>query len=517
MKILLAGPGTGKTTKIGEIIDGFGDGQSCIVLSFTNATIKDLLKDLASKGVSQDNCMTLHKFAVKYNHDFSRHVLERPEEEILMKISKATGITFPELCDPLRATTFEQMIERFVTFAQSNETYLQEILKPFNYLIVDEYQDFNPGEQALVDVLLPYFNEAIILGDDDQCIYGFKDASSEKIIELFEDDTHEKIQHEHKCYRCPDKVVEYASNLIKNNTQRVDKDWLKNGNEGEVLYTQVEDISSAAEHVVRNIQEIQAQDSNASIFVLSPIGFISEPVKQALSNAEIEFENSDAPKVTKELIEKSWEVKALFGEHTYLNLLFLAYRNLTARKPLYELVTSHLRSGLNSDELLKLVAKKLPPEMSGLSSLEEMLALENYADIKELYENAEGKTDAEKLENLFIKKEESQEEKKVKCMSIHKSKGLGAEYVFILGLTEGILPNQKQGSDSIEAQRRLLFVGMTRAKKWLSLVAILRMPGSLAHRLNMEDFKFDYKKRLYTGRASRFIEELNLPREVSHE
>lgn len=76
MKILLAGPGTGKTTNIQKIIEEKQDPSLVLVISFTNATVDDLKKSLVLKGVKEECCMTLHKFAVKYNHDRTRHVLE---------------------------------------------------------------------------------------------------------------------------------------------------------------------------------------------------------------------------------------------------------------------------------------------------------------------------------------------------------------------------------------------------------------------------------------------------------
>ena len=120
MNILLAGPGTGKTTNIKEIISSCGDGSRFLVLSFTNATVKDLQYKLSDQGITESNCMTLHKFAVKYNQDNSRHVLFQKEINELCQISKGAKIEFSNLCDFLKCTTFDQMIERFVEYARSN-------------------------------------------------------------------------------------------------------------------------------------------------------------------------------------------------------------------------------------------------------------------------------------------------------------------------------------------------------------------------------------------------------------
>ncbi len=510
MKLLLAGPGTGKTTKIQELIDDFSEREKILIMSFTNATVDDLLRNLSAKGVTGNNCMTLHKFAIKYNHDNSRHVLLLQEEKILNNIAKQINLEFDVFCDQLNATTFNQMIDRFILFAKSNELYLREKLEGFKYLIIDEYQDFNPHEQALIDLLLEYFEETIILGDDDQCIYDFKDASSEKIIQFYNDLVVEKIDHEHKCHRCPDKVVEHATNLIKNNKKRVNKLWYKSGRKGELIYLQKQNLEEMTDYVVRNIKNITEKDPDASVLILTPVKFISEPVIQKLIEENINFENANAMKIDPIVLQKAWEVKSLFGGFKYLNLLFLGYVKLSIRKPFYDLLKKHLESGQNYEELFKKLSKKLPEEVkSEYENIETMLELDKYRDVKEIYDQTEGENDDDKLEKIFqIKKDPPL--KKIRVMSIHKSKGLGEDYVFVLGLTDGILPNQKAGIDSIESQRRLFYVAMTRAKKCLCIISILKIPGKYARKMNIEKFSFDKYRKLWNGKASGFISELKL-------
>lgn len=510
MKILLAGPGTGKTTRIKDLIAQWDNAKQCLVLSFTNATVNDLLKNLSGEGVSQDNCMTLHKFAIKYNHDNSRHILLPNEIAILEQTAKQTGQDFLNLCNQLSATTFDQMISRFVEFASANELYLRQKLSGFKYLIVDEYQDFNPNEQALIDLLVSNFEEIIILGDDDQCIYDFKDASSKKIIEFYNDITVGRIDHEHKCHRCPDEVVEHATNLIKNNKNRIDKQWHKSGKKGNLIYLQQQSLDDAADYVLHNVKRIASHDPEAAILILAPVKFAIDPIAEKLTAEGIDFENKNKPQIDSELVEKSWEIKACFGSFKYLNLLFLGYKKMAQRKRLYDTLKLQLATGLNFEDLFNTVSNKLPAEvLAQHSDAVQMMSLGKYERVKKLFDEvAEGTTD-EKLEKIFHNREEDAG-KKIKLMSIHKSKGLGSEYVFVVGLTEGILPNKKAGSDSIEAQRRLFYVGITRAKKCLCLISILKIPGKFVNKINKADFKYDYSNRLWNGKASRYISELKL-------
>lgn len=506
MKILLAGPGTGKTTNIKNIIDQKGDGSKFLVLSFTNATVNDLKKKLTTQGISSKNCMTLHKFAIKYNHDKSRHILIEAEKDLMVKISRGTEITFNDLCDFFNATTFDQMIDRFVNFAKSNPHYLKEKLAEFDSLIVDEYQDFNPHEQALIDILIEQIKTSYILGDDDQCIYDFKDASADKIITFYEDDSNEKIHHEHICYRCPDKIVEHATNLIKLNKKRVNKEWNKSGRTGEITYLQLGTLEETAKKVYEIVNKVDEE----GILILTPVEFAVRPLIEMLETNNIEFINYFAAGLSQEQIEKSWEVRILFGKYNYLNLALLGYTKLSLRKNYYSLLKKHFDSGKDYEELFQLLKKKLPDRLIDNNlDIEEFLSQDYYSDLLDLYKKAEGTDSDEKIEKIF-KEIGEVEDKRIKIMSIHKSKGLGEDHVIIIGLNEGIIPNKKKGNDSIESQRRLFYVGITRAQKQLYLISNIYFPGKNVNTVNKTDFIYDYYRKTYTGKASSFISELNL-------
>lgn len=506
MKILLAGPGTGKTTNIGKIITENGGGTKFLVLSFTNATVKDLQKKLKDKGISASNCMTLHKFAVKYNHDNSRHVLLKRETEELKKISKNTKIEFDSLCNFLNCTTFDQMIKRFADYAKTNPLYLQQKLSNYDSLIVDEYQDFNPSEQELIDILIEKINNSYVLGDDDQCIYDFKDASGDKIISFYRDSNNEIIPHEHKCYRCPDEVVEHALCLIKNNKNRIDKKFYKSGKGGEIMYEQLDSFEDVAIEIIKIIQNLRGED----ILILSPVGFAIEPLLKHLEINQIEFTNYFSEKITDELIYKSWEVKSLFGNFKYLNLILLGYTKLTNHKKYYELIKKHFNQGCDLRELFNLLGSKLPDVIKNNQlTFDEFLLQDYYSDILALYQGSQGDTPEKKIENIF-REIEDQEEKNIKIMSIHKSKGLGADYVFMVGLNEGIIPNKKRGNDTIESQRRLFYVGITRTQKQLYLYSNIQIEGKHVNKVNKIDFKYNYTSKIWNGKSSSFISELKL-------
>ena len=95
----------------------------------------------------------------------------------------------------------------------------------------------------------------------------------------------------------------------------------------------------------------------------------------------------------------------------------------------------------------------------------------------------------------------------VNVMSIHKSKGLQADHVFIVGLNDGIIPREIEGINALEAWRRLLFVGMTRTRKKLYLISTLSRDGKLVQKSDKKQFNYNYKKKLWDAKT-RFVKKL---------
>jgi superfamily I DNA/RNA helicase len=85
--------------------------------------------------------------------------------------------------------------------------------------------------------------------------------------------------------------------------------------------------------------------------------------------------------------------------------------------------------------------------------------------------------------------------------------GLQADYVFVTGLVDGVLPNVTKGIDTVEAQRRLLYVGITRTIKRLYLISTVSW-GKEVHKLDKSQFKYSYRAKVWAGRTSRFVDEM---------
>lgn len=522
-KILLAGPGTGKTTKVKrDLLSGVKDFNRVLVLSFTNATVNDLISSFARDSIPIDerNCITLHSYALKVNHRRDLHITNSYEEKILRRCADSVGVEFRTFCEMLSCITYEQMITDLVDFAKINPTYFEEKVGDIDLLIVDEYQDFNDIEQQLVHLIAGRAADTLILGDDDQCIYDFKDASSDGIIALYKDSAVEKISHKNICYRCPDIVVEKASNLIKNNKKRVQKDWNPNQIEGSIVFQQYQTMTYTVRQVVQSISDIRNTSPDESILVLAPVGAAVEMLPDALETANIPFLNFFNDPMDFDTYQLIWRLRLVYTRYQLLNLILLVYssdlsdykkqkfRTLLKKHVAKDFSFSKMKSDLNefidADVGVLLESR---PDFDSLISQEPWIALRDYLS------EVEGETAEAKIEGIekYVNPPLAFNREVVNIMSIHKSKGLEADNVFILGLVDGILPRETSGVDSIEEQRRMFFVAITRTKKKLYLLSTVRWDAKHVHQLGKAKFSpVHANSRLYNARTSPFIGELNL-------
>ncbi len=517
MKILLSGPGTGKTTKVKTIIKKDYPEALVQVISFTNATINDLTESF--KTFDNVKCSTLHSFALKINHLPELHILNDLETKLLNNLEQKIGIPFLTICDLLKCITFDRMIESCLSFLKRNPKYAEDVIGDLDLLIVDEFQDFNPIEQQLIFEISKYSKETFILGDDDQSIYSFKDADPDGIISLYKSTEIEKIKHENLCYRCPDSIVSFCSRMIRKNTHRIDKPWIPTNKSGALNIQQTTTLHEADLKVLDLIRRIKGENKDASILILSPVEFAIKNLRVMLYHNDIEYFDFWNKDLREEIQIKIWWLKAIFTDRKVLNLLFLAgYNKLFSNQRFQKMIIDHLRKDISNKQVLLDILKFSP--LSDYSiNFSENIDLDSFFDNNPEFEDLRPYINPDNIENsienltqIFNPKAEFKKGN-INLMSIHKSKGLESEYVIILGLVDGILPNKKRGLDTIEAQRRLLFVGMTRALQELNIISSLEWDASDIHKVDDSQFKFAYWRRKTAktpksvGKISSFIEE----------
>jgi DNA helicase II / ATP-dependent DNA helicase PcrA len=512
MRILLAGPGTGKTTRIKQLIQhDFPSASRVLVLSFTNATV-NVLSNAFSEWPNV-NCYTLHKYALKINHLTDVYILDSQEQAVIEKFcgDLRTDSTF--LYGLLKCISFNGMIAECLRFLRSNETYAQETIGDLDLLIVDEYQDFNQQESDLVQVLSNYARDTIILGDDDQSIYGFKDADPDGIISLYRDEHVSKIEHENKCYRCPDEVVDCASHLIDKNRNRIRKPWHKTGKPGEVVFRQILTPAKTNEFILSEIQTIRSKRPADSILVLSPVGFHVPHLTSLLESNGIDYVNFWDTQIDQEVLTLIWIIRTILTSRKLLNLVLLASKLPSPKKIKFKenLAVAIVRD-FDQQDFIRSNSALFGPIIA--DNIEVPPELTTFAKQHPEYEQLLQKINPQRIEasaETLLRIEKPQKEfsaERVNLMSIHKSKGLQADVVFVTSLVDGVLPNATSGIDTIEAQRRLLFVGLTRSMHRLYVLSSVQWDGADVHRVDKAQFKYFYKTKKYNARTSKFVDEM---------
>jgi superfamily I DNA/RNA helicase len=404
----------------------------------------------------------------------------------------------------------------------------------FHHLLVDEYQDLNRAEQVLLD-LLAESGCIIVIGDEDQSIYSFKFAHPEGIATF--DQTHPDTHDEglDECRRCPTRVIEMANALIANNPSRAARVLrpLAGNPVGEVIILQwrsmMEEAQGIAEFVRMRIRNGQVEPGR--VLVLSPRRQFGYAIRDALNNLGVyahSFFHEEALEGNPKILAESE------AQQAFTLLTLLANReDRVALRCWCGLGSSSLRSGAwvrlrehceSSGEsplaaLERMVSGDLSLPYTGdlvtrfqdlQRRLTELEGLQGEALLDALFpvgqqwtnlirslasiiegDDYDAKTFREALRIGITQPELPTDVDYVRVMSLHKSKGLTADLVVVIGCIEGLIPmvtgdSIAERNLSLEEQRRLFYVAITRTRDILVLSSVTELPRNLAHRMGAQ-------------------------------
>jgi len=380
----------------------------------------------------------------------------------------------------------------------------------FSHILVDEYQDLNKAEQAIIE-LLSGVAEVCIVGDDDQSIYGFKHAHPDGIRDWLLTNAGADDLSLVDCHRCPTGVVDMANALIANNVHRpVPRALLPIAAKGPgtVSILQYPNLNREVAGVVATIQQMVAAGTPAGdILVLAQSRAVGTPIYNALLAggvpARSEYTESE---LEREAAQYSFALlKLLANQDDRVALRWLVGRNgNNFHAAGYRRVRNHCEAtGLSPWQALSQLSagilsiphtggivadfNALVTELNALAALPDLAAVVDalfpagQADTRELRDIALGliaadpAIDAQTLVGELItaitQPEIPTDIQEVRIMSLHKSKGLSSPVTIIAGCVNGLLPRAPKNTLSPierqhynEEQRRLFFVGITRVK-----------------------------------------------------
>ncbi len=445
----------------------------------------------------------------------------------------------------LNACDFGDLILHCVKIFEKNSDIEKLYSKNFKYILVDEYQDTNHIQSKWLGHLTTYHQNICCVGDDDQSIYSWRGAEIKNFLEFDKIYKNTKIIRLEKNYRSSQNILTTASKLIQNNQNRVGKNLYTNSDMGELVSLECfRNGKDEAVGVGDKIEKIKKKYSlnNMAILIraifqtrefeerflkiglpyriIGGIKFYERAeIKDCIAYLKVVFQNQDDLS-----FERIINVpKRSIGDTTIKQINeFAKKNNYTLEKASIKLIELNkikpkTKIGLNS--LIKLIEKwrydyskkinhikllQIILDESGYSQMlknKKDLDSENRLEnIKELLSSMKEFDNLESfLEHVSLATSIDQDWKgeKINLMTIHASKGLEFDVVFLPGWEEGLFPHQKsideKGEAGLEEERRLAYVAITRAKKLVNISFSMN-----------RFFQGDWIESL----ASRFVDEL---------
>ncbi|HIC13018.1 MAG TPA: ATP-dependent helicase, partial [Sulfurimonas sp.] len=416
---------------------------------------------------------------------------------------------------------FDDLIALTYKLLDENPELASTTSKKYQYIMIDEYQDTNELQLKLIQKLCSEHNNICVVGDDDQSIYGWRGAHIRNIIEFDQDFKNAKVFKLEENYRSRIPILKVANALIEHNRSRLGKKLIATrGNGEEVTVLNSIDENEEARKISINIQKLLDKGIAAKeIAVLYRVNVLSRSIEEGLNRSGIGYKLVGGQRFfdraeVKDLISylrivtnphDDFSIKRIvnkpkrgLGKASVDKIELAAHANETS---IYEYIK-------NSDisVLVELVKKKNASTLKNFvenldevarvakeSTYEFIDVLEETFHLKQIYKGMQDEEDRvrnmdefyglfrdfikkspdvsldEFLNELTLQSEQDQVEgESIYMMSIHASKGLEFEHVFIIGMEEGFLPLVGDGSD-LEEERRLGYVSMTRAKDTLTL------------------------------------------------
>ena len=465
---------------------------------------------LAAISSAKDKLITPEEFLLNAGADFRE---------------KKTGEIYKEYQKQLRknnALDFDDLIVKTVELFQNNPQVLDYYQERFKYIMVDEYQDTNMAQFKLVSLLASKYRNLCVVGDDDQSIYRFRGADIQNILSFEHTFPGTKVIKLEQNYRSTQNILDAANGVIRHNFGRKDKTlWTANGEGDKILFKQFDTARDEADFVARQIRDssYSYQDqavlyrTNAQsrlieercIFYNIPYRLVGgvnfyqrKEIKDVLANGVDDLSVIRIINVPKRGIGATTigRVTAFASEH---GMSFYDTLKEAKQIPGIGKAAEKISRFIAQMEAFRAMAHS--EEYSIKDLIDHILEDTGYEEELQEEGEIEAQTRLENIEELINKaaayEEDSEHptldefleqvalvadidnvddsEDRVTLMTLHSAKGLEFPKVYLVGMEDGLFPGMMSimsgDKTEMEEERRLCYVGITRAKKELVLTA----------------------------------------------
>ena len=426
---------------------------------------------------------------------------------------------------------------------------LERVQNRYKYIVVDEYQDTNDIQYEIISKIAEKYKNICVVGDEDQSIYAFRGANINNILNFERDYKNAFVAKLEQNYRSTKTILDTANELIKNNKSSKGKKLWTNGEKGEKI--KVFNASTVYDEAEFIVNEIKAKARDGKLYkdmtILYRTNSQSRVLEEKLLAANIPYKIYGGM----QFFQRK-EIKDILA---YLNLLnnpndnhnFYRIINVPKRS-IGDKTLEKLGQIANEKGISMLESTKYIDEIPGIRASVKEAVKDFYKMMHEIYENLDELSIKEVFDEVLIKtkyidsiednKEDrvknieellnsiseserqnpgmslseyldmvsltsstdniEDEENFIKLMTIHSSKGLEFDYVFIAGMEDGLFPscNFDTSEEEIEEERRLCYVAVTRAKKelYISHVSERMVWGQMNYMIKPSRFIYEMKQ-----------------------
>ncbi len=446
----------------------------------------------------------------------------KPVDSIEDEIMRSIYVLYNKRLAEYNALDFDDLIMKAVELLQKDKATLTYYQERFRYILVDEYQDTNRAQYVFTRLLAQKYRNLCVVGDDDQSIYSWRGAEIRNILDFEKDFPDALVVKLEQNYRSTKTILEAASGVVKNNEYRKAKVLWCGNEDGEKLeFFAAQDSYAEAAYAARKIMELQMHGVDPSeIAIFYRINYQSRVFEECFVRYQIPYEiigslkfyeraeiknilayfklvNNQQDSVSlrrtinipaRKIGFKTVEKLTAYAEEKHISV-FAACQNVEKVKNIATMTKRRVRDfaqliqkliSLNQRLNLYEFALRVVKDSGYLASLDQDKTERDYIrrknveelliSIKDYVKLRPDATLQDYLADVCLRSDIDEWDEtahKVNLMTLHNAKGLEFDVVFITGLEDGLIPHYKCQHEMFqyEEERRLLYVGLTRARK----------------------------------------------------
>ena len=424
------------------------------------------------------------------------------------------------------AMDFDDIIFNTVRLLEGNPDVLELYQKQFKYVMVDEYQDTSHAQYILVSLLAGGYNNICVVGDDDQSIYRFRGATIENILSFENQYKNARVIRLEQNYRSTQNILDAANAVIANNKNRKGKNlWTQAGSGEKIIFNTLEDEAAEAnfiaQEILKNVKNGKKMSDHAVLYRMNAqsrnieITFAKSGIPHKVIGGNRFFDRKEIKDVISYFavinnpadnvrLQRIINVpKRGIGDTMFANVMEIATGlgisafEVCERADEFQKTLRSAQKLQGFSAMIRHFQDCLDDDMPLSDLLQEVLDKTNYFDyLDEDPESAEDrKNNINELSSMFIKYQEedadfelsdfledvalvadidsyNEDDDAVVLMTLHSAKGLEFPIVFIPGMEESVFPGSQSvySEEDLEEERRLAYVGITRAREKLYLL-----------------------------------------------